>query len=378
MLGFRPFYESYPLPRLILVLAALPLLLSGCSDDPVDPIPDTGRRDAGGTPDVGGGTDAPATPDTPPADPCADGVQNNRETDVDCGGGECAPCAEGQGCFVGTDCAMGRCDEGTCNALVDPGIRNIEVVMDTMTGARSTHCLTVECPAGKQVIGGGFESETGTPEAHDDVNQPASDTAWRVCSQSFADDVITNVYAVCAEVDDYSRAGMDAVISPRDGAAHREAVDVGCESGHPTAVGWGPLTGRRDDQIRYTPFAAELVGSPLMPRAVYQLWPSEIVRFDAEVRAHVVCASAVAPTVVRETARVDLGAIGCAIARCPAGQVRVGGGHRVVETDDSNYADMHRLKASRPEGADGWLACFHNNTVNEADVTAMVHCVETP
>src|SRR5438105_2395410 len=34
---------------------------------------------------------------------CTDGAKNGSETDIDCGGA-CAPCADGQGCALATDC----------------------------------------------------------------------------------------------------------------------------------------------------------------------------------------------------------------------------------------------------------------------------------
>lgn len=45
---------------------------------------------------------------------CDDGLMNGLETDVDCGGGTCPPCADGMGCTAGSDCAGGSCVEGTC------------------------------------------------------------------------------------------------------------------------------------------------------------------------------------------------------------------------------------------------------------------------
>lgn len=52
---------------------------------------------------------------------CDDGVANGAETDVDCGGegdedgeGGCAPCADGASCESGDDCANGVCGEGVC------------------------------------------------------------------------------------------------------------------------------------------------------------------------------------------------------------------------------------------------------------------------
>lgn len=45
---------------------------------------------------------------------CSDGVKNGAETDKDCGGDKCSPCADGQGCNVGPDCASSSCVNGTC------------------------------------------------------------------------------------------------------------------------------------------------------------------------------------------------------------------------------------------------------------------------
>ncbi|MGO8998921.1 MAG: hypothetical protein ACLQVI_36815 [Polyangiaceae bacterium] len=50
---------------------------------------------------------------------CSDGVQDDDETDVDCGG-PCAPtqaCSQGQGCAVAADCTSQACTDGTCTAL---------------------------------------------------------------------------------------------------------------------------------------------------------------------------------------------------------------------------------------------------------------------
>jgi hypothetical protein len=40
---------------------------------------------------------------------CTDGTQDGAETDVDCGGSACPPCAPGKMCLAGTDCASGTC-----------------------------------------------------------------------------------------------------------------------------------------------------------------------------------------------------------------------------------------------------------------------------
>ena len=45
---------------------------------------------------------------------CSDGFANGAETGVDCGGPDCPACADGQACEAGTDCASGFCGAGLC------------------------------------------------------------------------------------------------------------------------------------------------------------------------------------------------------------------------------------------------------------------------
>jgi len=116
-----------------------------CIDDcPLDPLKTTPGTCGCGTPDVdtdgdgildcfdncpevqnpdqadcdGDGVGAACSDD--PTECCGDGVQDTFETDVDCGGPHCAPCAYGLGCAEGTDCASGLClDDETCGCVTD-------------------------------------------------------------------------------------------------------------------------------------------------------------------------------------------------------------------------------------------------------------------
>jgi hypothetical protein len=49
---------------------------------------------------------------------CTDGIKNQDETDVDCGGLTCPPCAEGLHCVKNSDCLKAKCTAGICNATV--------------------------------------------------------------------------------------------------------------------------------------------------------------------------------------------------------------------------------------------------------------------
>jgi hypothetical protein len=54
---------------------------------------------------------------------CRNGAKDIDETDVDCGS-SCAPCALGESCRFGEDCASGGCQNGVCTALCSDGIRS--------------------------------------------------------------------------------------------------------------------------------------------------------------------------------------------------------------------------------------------------------------
>ena len=45
---------------------------------------------------------------------CDDGLQSGKETDVDCGGGDCPKCDVNEACVAPSDCKTGACDVDTC------------------------------------------------------------------------------------------------------------------------------------------------------------------------------------------------------------------------------------------------------------------------
>ncbi len=98
-----------------------------CSDDTnpprcLDPLGDD--DDATGDDDDATGDDDDATGDdddsTTPPETCSDGIQNQDETDADCGGTICPTCDLGDGCLGPDDCATGNCDVGLTDVCIDP------------------------------------------------------------------------------------------------------------------------------------------------------------------------------------------------------------------------------------------------------------------
>jgi hypothetical protein len=81
------------------------LCSGGVPSHPPEPISTTCNQDGGSHCD-GAGNCVPAS--------CVDGIQNEGETDIDCGGPNCAGCANGKNCLGDTDCSSGICNNGTC------------------------------------------------------------------------------------------------------------------------------------------------------------------------------------------------------------------------------------------------------------------------
>jgi hypothetical protein len=106
------------------------------------------KKRGGGSPPASPPVPPPASPPTPLAGPtCTDGVRNGSETDTDCGGPTCLPCATGRLCQRNTDCSTARCGDAlgegtTCRACTSDGVCGIDAnggcLCDPDTGA----CLT--------------------------------------------------------------------------------------------------------------------------------------------------------------------------------------------------------------------------------------------
>jgi hypothetical protein len=87
----------------------------------------------------------------PPAATCSDGIKNGSETDIDCGGPDCPPCANGRTCERNTDCGTARCGDSqgngdTCQSCTSDGVcgsdDNGGCTCDDGTGA----CLSDQDP----------------------------------------------------------------------------------------------------------------------------------------------------------------------------------------------------------------------------------------
>lgn len=70
---------------------------------------------------------------------CSDGVRNGAETDIDCGGGSCGPCADGSSCSTGPDCVSGLCTGGVCVQPPSP----LSVTFETTSNWPGGYCVNL-------------------------------------------------------------------------------------------------------------------------------------------------------------------------------------------------------------------------------------------
>lgn len=98
---------------------------------------------------------------------CTDQIRNGEETDVDCGGDTCGPCAYGARCSADKDCEDGICQGGTCaplpcfNGKQDPGETDVDCGGATCrkcSGGRTctagTDCFSNTCVTGSNKCSG--------------------------------------------------------------------------------------------------------------------------------------------------------------------------------------------------------------------------------
>ncbi|MFN3199697.1 MAG: FG-GAP-like repeat-containing protein [Bradymonadia bacterium] len=114
-------------------------------------------------------------PDAMPPEPtCDDGMQNGDETDIDCGGPECAPCGPGGQCLAPEDCDGIPCVDGFCTP---------PTCMDTVQNGEETD---VDCGG---PICGPCLADQGCAQPSDCQSQICTDD---VCATPACDDTVRN------------------------------------------------------------------------------------------------------------------------------------------------------------------------------------------
>lgn len=111
---------------------------------------------------------------------CIDGILNQDETDIDCGGPNCDGCDAGERCLIGSDCQSLSCQGGTCVApSCSDGIQNQDETGIDCGGLVCGACDGSPCSDNSECASGFcFNGQCATPEltCFDDIqNQSESD-----------------------------------------------------------------------------------------------------------------------------------------------------------------------------------------------------------
>jgi len=113
-----------------------------------------------------------------------DGLKNDGETGVDCGGTAPTKCPTGQGCLATADCDLAKCDVGATNLCLAPshtdGLKNLGETGTDCGGAAPTKCptgqgclATADCDLAKCDVGG---TNLCLPPSHTDLIKNAGET----------------------------------------------------------------------------------------------------------------------------------------------------------------------------------------------------------
>ncbi len=125
---------------------------SGSSGDTstTDATTGAGGSSTSTTTGAGGGNTSTTTGAGGNADPCANGVKDGAESDVDCGGGTCGACADGATCNGPADCVSGSCNNGVCGGMAAACDNNKQDGSETGIdcGGACPPCATTSCEGG--------------------------------------------------------------------------------------------------------------------------------------------------------------------------------------------------------------------------------------
>ncbi len=118
---------------------------------------------------------------------CADGVQNGSETDIDCGGADCADCADGLKCDTAGDCQSHVCTGMVCaTATCSDNIVNGDETDVDCGGATCSPCAPgLACTQNDDCIGGSCSGAICLPTCTDGVtnaNETDKDCGGPLCN----------------------------------------------------------------------------------------------------------------------------------------------------------------------------------------------------
>jgi hypothetical protein len=180
---------------------------------------------------------------------CTDGIKNGTETDVDCGGGTCLPCAAGKMCAVGTDCQSGICQAGKCQPSCTDGIKDGNETDVDCGGATCPKCsngkgclVASDCVSG--ICSGGICQAPSCTDGVKDGTETDVDCGGGTCLPCAAGQMCA-VGTDCQSGICQAGKCQPAAASCTDGIKNGNETDVDCGGGTcpKCATGKGCLAG---------------------------------------------------------------------------------------------------------------------------------------
>jgi hypothetical protein len=165
---------------------AVALLLGAACSGPVETDPRARLPERSSD---GGGSEAAPDAASSSGPSCSNGARDGDESDVDCGGALCPPCANGSACTAPTDCVSLVCAEGTCenDAGCSDGTREAFASVSTFPniaacagGWAIAGLVTTTAPACGRAAGNDSANEAGEGCNVADLCQ----AGWHVCTSA--------------------------------------------------------------------------------------------------------------------------------------------------------------------------------------------------
>ncbi|QDG49339.1 hypothetical protein FIV42_00885 [Persicimonas caeni] len=162
---------------------------------------------------------------------CSDTVENQDESDVDCGG-VCSPCAENQQCYTDSDCVSStQCVSGTCqSATCDDGLQNQDETDVDCGGSNCSGCTDGQActVAGDCASNYCLNDVCATPTCDDTIlNQDESDVdCGGLTCGGCADGQVCSTASDCTS--NYCLNNVCATATCSDGVQNQDESDTDC------------------------------------------------------------------------------------------------------------------------------------------------------
>ncbi len=160
---------------------------------------------------------------------CNDTVTNVNETDVDCGGADCTPCADGLACVAPTDCVSSVCTASVCAVPTcsDLAANGMETDVDCGGGSCSACGPNLACAVNSDCAGNDCSGSVCVPNCTDGVTtgmETDVDCGGPVCNGCATGET-------CAVGSDCTTGVCDATTFVCVGTSCGDAVQNGDETG---------------------------------------------------------------------------------------------------------------------------------------------------